>query len=212
MSWAGISSNQTVTLNNLQDAVNNGVFASKSYIPSGNRCLTKYEVDLYVRIDTTFPSYANKSSNQLIYKSDLSAQTGVVFVPSYGLYPVSGTSSTVAGTLYNYQSNNIWVKGLFNSGGSNTGDISNNRIYFNYPVDNPTVPTEYLYFYNIAINSYGQSVYTNRNSDQIYPGDFSLPGGWSANITIDKFDGIGSGSTLRLAYSNTQHTGPFTVI
>ena len=75
MSWAGISSNQCVSCNNLQDAVNNGVFVLKSTIPSSTKQITKSEANTYVYIDTSYAPYAAKASNQLVVKSNLVAAT-----------------------------------------------------------------------------------------------------------------------------------------
>lgn len=211
MPWSAVANSQTVSFNNLQDAVNNSVFVAKATIPSSNECVTKAEADTYVRIDTNNAGYSAKSSNQLILKSDLTALFGVVFEVSSGLYPVSGTASTCSGMLYNYNPYVIYIRGLFNSGGRNTGTISNDNIYFNFP-DNPNVPTERLYFSGLSITSFGQNIYTNVNTDQIFAGCFPVSAnGGRANITIDKYDGFGSGTTLRLAYSNTIN-GTYTAI
>jgi len=75
MSWSGISSNQCVSCNNLQDAVTNGVFILKSTIPSSTKEITKTEANTYVYIDTSYAPYAAKASNQLVVKSDLVAVT-----------------------------------------------------------------------------------------------------------------------------------------
>lgn len=73
MSWAGLAYNQTVSFNNLQDAVNNGVFMLKSTIPSSTKQITKAEANTYVYIDTSYAPYAAKASNQLVVKSNLVA-------------------------------------------------------------------------------------------------------------------------------------------
>lgn len=75
MSWAGIASNQGVSCNNLQDAVNTSVFVLKSAIPVSTKQITKAEADTYVQIDTTYAPYAAKVSYQLVVKSDLVAAT-----------------------------------------------------------------------------------------------------------------------------------------
>ena len=41
MSWAALASNQAVSYNNLQDAVNNGVFIAKTTIPVSDQEVTK---------------------------------------------------------------------------------------------------------------------------------------------------------------------------
>jgi hypothetical protein len=71
MSWVSLTSNQCVTCNNLQDAVNNGVFAQKNTIPSSNKEITASEADYYVYINST-----GKASNQLVVKGDLVSSGG----------------------------------------------------------------------------------------------------------------------------------------
>jgi len=71
MSWASIADNQTVSFNNLQDAVNTGQLTAKTTIPSSNQQVTKAAADTYVEVATNYPSYAAKASNQLIVKSNL---------------------------------------------------------------------------------------------------------------------------------------------
>lgn len=73
MSWASIANNQTVSFNNLQDAVNTGVFTLKNSIPASTKQTTKAEADYYVNINTSYGPYAAKASNQLVVKSDLQA-------------------------------------------------------------------------------------------------------------------------------------------
>jgi hypothetical protein len=73
MSWAGISSNQCVSFNNLQDAVNTGVFTLKNSIPASSEQITKADADYYVNINTSYGPYASKASNQLVVKSNLQA-------------------------------------------------------------------------------------------------------------------------------------------
>jgi len=79
MSWAGISSNQCVSCNNLQDAVNTGVFTLKNTIPVSNKQIIKAEAENYVYIETI----AGKTTNQLVVKSNLiSSATGNIFLIS----------------------------------------------------------------------------------------------------------------------------------
>lgn len=73
MSWAGIASNQTISFNNLQDAVTTGVFTLKNTIPVSTEQITKADADYYVYIDTAYGPYASKASNQLVVKSNLQA-------------------------------------------------------------------------------------------------------------------------------------------
>lgn len=209
MSWAGISSNQAVSRNNLQDAVNTGVFTLKNSIPATNQCITKADADFYVYINTSNPTYASKASNQLVVKSDLiAAPSGVVFTAIEGLYPVSGGSNTCVGTLTNYGPSLVAIKGLFNSAGISSGTVGNNRVYYRAYSGGPII---YIYFLNQTITSFGQNILTNRDSDNIRPGWFYLPVGATYDITIDKFDLAGSGSTFRLAQSATPD-GTYTAI
>jgi len=73
MSWISLASNQTVSFNNLQNAVNNGVFTAKTAIPVSNEQITKADANTYVNINTSYGPYAAKASNQLVVKSDLQA-------------------------------------------------------------------------------------------------------------------------------------------
>jgi hypothetical protein len=84
MSWAGIASNQGVSLNNLQDAVDTSVFTLKNTIPAGTKQITKSEAAYYVNINTGYAPYAAKTSNQLVVKSNLIAATPLPY--SYTVY------------------------------------------------------------------------------------------------------------------------------
>lgn len=87
MSWASIASNQCVSFDNLQDAVNNSVFVLKNAIPSSLEQITKADADYYVYIDTAYGPYASKASNQLIVKSNL------VSAPPCSCYSLQNTDS-----------------------------------------------------------------------------------------------------------------------
>jgi hypothetical protein len=71
MSWVGIANNQTVSFNNLQDAVTNGYFVALAAIPASQEQITKTDASTYANIDTTYGPYAAKASNQLVVKSNL---------------------------------------------------------------------------------------------------------------------------------------------
>jgi hypothetical protein len=75
MSWAGLANNQTVSLNNLINAVTTGVFTQKSTIPTGLKQITKAEAEAYVNINTI----SGKTSNQLVVKSNLVASSLVTY-------------------------------------------------------------------------------------------------------------------------------------
>lgn len=82
MSWAGLANNQTISFNNLQNAVTTGVFIAKTSIPSSNEQITKADADTYVFLNTSFSPYSSKSSNQLVVKSNLQSNSNgsVTFV------------------------------------------------------------------------------------------------------------------------------------
>lgn len=114
MSWAGLANNQTVSFNNLQDAVNNSVFVAKTTIPSSNEQITKADANTYVYVDTTYSPYSAKSSNQLVVKSNLisglyaitwsttdnGSGTGMYFEISVNGTAVVSVSSNSSGTIY----------------------------------------------------------------------------------------------------------------
>jgi hypothetical protein len=95
MSWAGISSNQCVSRNNLQDAVNTGVFILKNTIPAGTRQITKAEANNYVELDTAYAPYAAKAFNQLVVKSNLIPCATLPY--SYTLYCDYSDDASVVG-------------------------------------------------------------------------------------------------------------------
>ena len=133
------------------------------------------------------------------------APSGVVFTPTSGLYPVNGTFSSCVGTLTNLSTtNSVYIKGLFNSAGVNSGTVGNNVVYYGSPAAS-------LIFQSLTISSFGQSIVTNVNSSNANPGWFILNPSTTVNITLDKFDGLGSGTTFRLAQSNASG-GPYTAI
>ena len=82
MSWAGLANNQTVSFNNLQDAVDNSIFTQKIGIPSSNEQITKADANLYVYVDASY--LASKSNNQLVVKSDLVSSLVTVFISICG--------------------------------------------------------------------------------------------------------------------------------
>lgn len=74
MSWAGISNNQTVSKDNLQDGINTSVFQSKSTITGTlSEQVTKSDAEAYVYLNTGTAAWTALSSNQLPVKSDFTA-------------------------------------------------------------------------------------------------------------------------------------------
>lgn len=137
MSWAGIASNQTVSFNNLQDAVNNGVFTLKNAIPASNEQITKADANYYVNINTSYGPYAAKASNQLVVKSNLqAAAVGYPFTiwydqPCYwdGFFVEGGAPTDVAACALN--TNSIVLYG-------NAATLANGmRLYYDAAMSNP---------------------------------------------------------------------------
>lgn len=86
MAYSDLNQNQTVSFNNLQSGVTQGVFTAKTTIPNSTKQVTKAEAAAYVNINTSLPSFAAKSSNKLITKQDLS---GITTVTPYLMYGVA---------------------------------------------------------------------------------------------------------------------------
>jgi hypothetical protein len=188
MSWAGISNNRAVSCNNLQDAVNTGVFALKNTIPASNECITKAEADYYVYIDTAYASYSAKASNQLVVKSDLQAQGGIVYTPSSGLYPLSGGSTvSTSGTIRNNYGITTYLYIGFNSAGLNSGTVNNDSMLI--------VPQPAKVISGATITSFGQVISSGLSQRYV------LAANTTYNITLTKGDLLGGGSTLRFYYS-----------
>ena len=153
MSWAGISSNQCVSRNNLQDAVNNGVFTLKNTIPSGTRQITKAEANNYVELDTTYGPYAAKTFNQLVVKSNLQACTNLPYSytliysyddgdPNFFGFTSSGaacSATTIAVTVYSSSSSiGVGTELYFDSCGNtqlNASSYNTGFPYFKYGSD-----------------------------------------------------------------------------
>jgi hypothetical protein len=90
MAYNDLGQNQTISFNNLQSGVNQGVFTAKTSIPISTKQITKSEANTYVNIDTSLPTYAAKASNQLVTKEDLS---GITSTSTYMMYGVAGTAA-----------------------------------------------------------------------------------------------------------------------
>jgi len=111
MSWSSLANNQTVSFNNLQNAVNTGVFTLKTSIPASNEQITKEDANTYVNISTSFAPYANKALNQLVTKSNLippictlaGSMTPVAPLPVFGL------SWSTTNTSYEQCPGSEWV-------------------------------------------------------------------------------------------------------
>lgn len=95
MSWASLANNQTISFNNLQNAVTNGVFSAKISIPVSAEQITKDDANVYVNINTSFAPYAAKASNQLVVKSNLQAVlASVVFTNGIIWFGIANNQTT----------------------------------------------------------------------------------------------------------------------
>lgn len=87
MSWASISNNQTISYNNLQDAVNNGIFTLSLAIAATEQQCTKEYLSSHVSgFNTDYPPYALKTNNQLLVKSDIYSPGSFTLSPQYGMF------------------------------------------------------------------------------------------------------------------------------
>ena len=206
MPWSTLANNQAVSFNNLQDAVNTGVFTAKTTIPVSNECITKTQANTYVNINTSNPGYVAKAANQLVVKNDLISGAPPVYIYAQANYPVTGPSSTITGYIWNNSSSPIYVVLVFNSGGQSSGSIAPNVDTLNVYVPG-TIRTISVYG---TITSSGTTLTSQTNSPSIN-GIITIDANSAPYFFIDKFDGFGSGSTLRIFYS-TSFGGPYSAI
>jgi hypothetical protein len=118
MSWAGLANNQTVSFNNLQNAVDNSVFTVKNTIPSSNEQITKSDADFYVYIQA-IPS---KSNDQLVVKSDLVSSITTVFIS------ICGENADGSGNVNVYAYSSVVVDTSINVPVKWTGALSSELI------------------------------------------------------------------------------------
>jgi len=118
MSWAGLANNQTVSFNNLQDAVDNSIFTSASAIPASNEQITKADANLYVYVQA-IPS---KSNSQLVVKSDLVSSVVTVFIS------ICGTDADGNGDVNVYAYSSVAVDTSINVPVKWTGDLASELI------------------------------------------------------------------------------------
>jgi len=186
MPYVDLANNQAVTFTNLWDSVNAGYFIQKATIPTSNECITKADANDYVYINTSYASYAAKASNQLVVKQDLQEAVGVYYMTTSGLYPVTGVGTNTATIkLRNNSGGTIYVYGMYNSGGANSGTAYG---YLQTAGQSDAITT-------VTIFTFGQTTYS-----LIY---FTILNNTTTTITVVKQDTIGSGSTMRAAYSTT---------
>ena len=112
MSWAGLASNQLVTFDNLRDAVDTGVFESKvnlASIPTGNKIVTKNEIETYVWVDTSASPWVGYTSNRCPPKSSFAPGNVCILITitNSDILSSTGNTSYPDGTVYVTYSVNV---------------------------------------------------------------------------------------------------------
>jgi uncharacterized delta-60 repeat protein len=136
MAWDDVVDNQTVSFNNLQSAVNQLVFVQKTSIPSSSEQITKTDADTYVYLNTAYVPYSDKTSNQLVVKSNLQSTTmcmGGTSAYPYEVAVASDSSFYIGGAFSNFSgsSQNRLVKCLqsgYKDSTFNIGSGPNNDV------------------------------------------------------------------------------------
>ena len=111
MSWAGIASNQCVSLDNLRDAIANNIFIAKTTVPAGTKQITKTEALAYVDIQTA--PLASKASNQLVVKNNLNAAVYTYNRYDFNLTTCVPTNPIPAWSYYNIPYGSYTINGLY---------------------------------------------------------------------------------------------------
>jgi hypothetical protein len=207
MSWAGLADNQTISFTNLKDAVDTSILVQKTTIPTSNEQITKTDADTYVNIDTSSPSYAAKSANQLVTKSNLTSS--VVGFQSQGIIAsgkgiIVGDTVTVAGLLctntngtscpVNYRfsatvDDNNTVSTLYNNGTGYPSGINSVRANFQVKTNGTYTVTA-----NVKIN--GVSKGSNSVTGTYTTGDFPY-----VVVTLSSAVNFGDNLIMRIEYS-----------
>ena len=194
MSWASLANNQTVSFNNLQNAVNNGVFTPTSTsIPVSNEQITKADAPIYVNINTAFASYAAKASNQLLVKSNLDpvitsySHTIYYSTTCYwdGIYIEQGATSAANACALTTPSITLYSADFALGNGS--------LLYYDSGLTNPWYSDGLC---GGALGYFLTSGYSFRYDDDIQ--DFTV----CAGSTAYSFGGCGKGSSVSAACSD----------
>jgi hypothetical protein len=218
MSWASIANNQTVSFNNLQDAVNNGVFTLKAAIPVSLEQITKSDANTHVYINTSYGPYASKASNQLVVKSNLQAIT--YFYLSYSTVGFSAACSAYPTTSIYYASYGSTLQngtiiytdaGLTNpapagyySDGTNSWQITSGGLAGAFYNQTPcTLPCECYVLYNNDSIDISISFYECGGST-INPECLTCPAASQIYLCIQG----GRGSEYTVSYGTTCGGGP----
>lgn len=182
MPWSSLATNQCVSLNNLRDAIANGVFVAISAVPTGTKEITKTEALAYVDIQTS--PLSSKANNQLVVKNNLSAK-----VYTYNRYDLNLTSCTTSNPIPvwsyfdipygSYKINNLYIYQIIPATHSTfNNQITSYESYTCVPVTQYTYnrydlnlsncttsnPIQYWSYLNIANGNYtingGGSIYS----------------------------------------------------
>lgn len=132
MAYSDLNHNQTISFNNLQSAVSQGVFTAKTTIPSGTKQITKSQANTYININTALPSFASKASNQLVTKQDLSGVTSTYDYLMYGVATSYAYKSIDGGATWSILSGSLnfdldWAAIAGNNTGTYIALICNNQ-------------------------------------------------------------------------------------
>lgn len=113
MSWKSIPVNQTVSRENLQNAVDTGVFLPLSPIPATDPKLqvTKDDVNSYISVWQLNPPFNQAAPNQLPTKGELAVQSNILYAASYN-------------RIYLGNTNRDWIFSLYSADGDLWGSIA----------------------------------------------------------------------------------------
>jgi len=215
VSWSALVYNQCVSCNNLQDAVNNGVFTLRNTIPVSNKEITKSEAEYYVYIN----SISGKTDNELVVKSNLIAinfyiigvvQNDRIYRSTDGGSTFSGIPSTAGQSWYDIS---ISTDGKYQLAAAfNRWESSDYGATWYNDIDFPSVSPIAVgvsgtgryqlavpdYSYVAYSGNYGFSWTNSFTSGQIYwgtgdiskTGQYALAGGNSGSVKVSSNYGV----------------------
>lgn len=220
MAYSDLNQNQTVSFNNLQSGVSQGIFTAKTSIPSGTKQVTKAQVNTYVNVNTSLPSFLAKSSNQLVTKQDLSGITSTSPYLMYGVASYKGYKSLDGGSTWS-ELTGLTIYDLDWTGiaGDSTGTYiaaicktQNNQVYISNNGGSTFTPTTIS---TILIGFYPRGVAMSNNGQYISIAGITTPyGNSNARIAVSNDYGVsfGAGSyTDGTTYDMYYHSGKVSV-
>jgi hypothetical protein len=224
MSFAGLSSNQTVSYGNLQDAVDNGIYTLLSTIPSpSNRDSTKSVISATISgFNPNYPPYANKTNNQLIVKSDIYNTGNVTLSPQYGMYFASIDAYGTGFPSFSYPVNYLQTVSYVNSISAQALYIYLNGTRYTTPlsistyVDNVLIDCQnitsngyQLKVVNLPNNVYAPSsifIAIDSGSCAVTPPAPVFPGKCFSTVAVNR----GSGQYMSAGNTNIYNSSGFT--